>query len=53
MRRYQGGMSILGWLAVVLAIGGSAMLVVRLAPHYIDFETLVTVVEALSPIRAD
>jgi len=43
----QRGVSILGWLAILILIGSAAMLVVRLAPHYIDFETIVSIVNAL------
>ncbi len=47
MRRYQSGLSLLAWLFIVLAVGTIAMVTVRLAPHYIDFQTLVTIVEGL------
>lgn len=47
MRRYQSGLSVMAWLLVLMGIGAVAMLTVRLAPHYIDFQTLVTVVEGL------
>jgi len=46
-RQRQRGVSIIGWLAILLLIGSAAMLVVRLAPHYIDFETIVSIVNAL------
>jgi hypothetical protein len=46
-RQRQRGVSILGWLAILLLLGSVAMLVVRLGPHYIDFETIVSIVNAL------
>jgi hypothetical protein len=47
MSRYQGGLSTLGWLVVLMVIGVVAMLTVRLAPHYIDFQTIVSIVDGL------
>jgi len=46
-RQRQRGVSILGWLAILVLLGSVAMLVVRLGPHYIDFETIVSIVNAL------
>jgi hypothetical protein len=47
MRRHQRGVSILGWLVIIILVGAVAMLIVRLAPHYIDYQTLVSVIEGL------
>jgi len=39
----------LGWLLVLVMIGSVAMLAIRIIPHYIDFYTIVNLVEALPP----
>ena len=47
MRRHQTGLSILAWLVVLIIIGSIAVLTVRLAPHYIDYHTLISIIEGL------
>lgn len=46
-RGRQRGISILGWLLILVAIGATATLSLRIIPHYIDFYTIVNIVEAL------
>jgi predicted lipid carrier protein YhbT len=43
----QRGASFLGWLVIVAAIAGVAVLGLRLIPHYIDYRTILSVVDAL------
>ena len=45
--RRQRGMAMIQWLILVLIVGGTAMMAIRTVPHYIDFYTMVSVVEAL------
>ena len=45
--RRQRGMAMIQWLIVILIIGGTATMAIRTVPHYIDFYTMVSVVEAL------
>ncbi len=47
MRRQQTGLSILAWLVVLIVVGSIALLTVRLAPHYIDYRTLVSIIDGL------
>ena len=42
----QRGASFLGWLLIVVAVGSAAVLGLRLVPHYIDYQTIVSVVDA-------
>jgi len=46
-RRRQRGISILGWLVILVIIGSVASVAIRIIPHYIDFGTIVNLVEAL------
>jgi len=43
----QSGMSLVGWLLTIALVGGGATLALRLIPHYIDYHTLQSIVEAL------
>ena len=45
--RRQRGMAMIQWLILILIIGGAATMAIRTVPHYIDFYTMVSVVEAL------
>lgn len=45
--RRQRGMALVQWMVLVLIVGGTATLAIRTVPHYIDFYTMVSVVEAL------
>lgn len=45
--RGQRGMAMIQWLILVLVVGGTATMAIRTVPHYIDFYTMVSVVEAL------
>ena len=45
--RRQRGMAMIQWLILVLIVGGTAIVAIRTVPHYIDFYTMVSVVEAL------
>ncbi len=50
-RGKQAGLSLLGWLLVVLAIGSVATLGIRLIPHYIEYRAIISVVKALPAER--
>ena len=43
----QRGMALVQWMFLILIIGGIATAAIRTVPHYIDFYTMVSVVEAL------
>jgi Tfp pilus assembly protein PilE len=43
----QRGLTLIGWLLVIVVIGTAATLAVRLIPHYIEHRTLVSIVHAL------
>lgn len=45
--RRQRGMAMIQWILLVLIVGGTATVAIRTIPHYIDFYTMVSVVEAL------
>ena len=45
--RRQRGMAMIQWLILFLIVGGTATMAIRTVPHYIDFYTMVSVVEAL------
>ena len=47
----QRGASFLGWVLVVAAVAGVAVLGLRLIPHYIDYQTIISVVDALPADR--
>ncbi len=47
----QRGASFLAWLLVVAAVAGAAVLGLRLIPHYIDYRTILSVVDALPQDR--
>jgi hypothetical protein len=46
-RGRQRGISILGWLVILVGIGAVAMLSLRIVPHYIDYYTIEKIVQAL------
>lgn len=43
----QRGMGLVQWLILIALVGGLATMAIRTIPHYIDFYTMVSVVEAL------
>lgn len=43
----QRGMGLIQWLLLIALVGGTATMAIRTVPHYIDFYTMVSVVEAL------
>jgi len=43
----QRGMAMIQWMILILIVGGTATMAIRTVPHYIDFYTMVSVVEAL------
>jgi translation initiation factor RLI1 len=45
--RRQRGMAMIQWIILILIVGGTATVAIRTIPHYIDFYTMVSVVEAL------
>jgi hypothetical protein len=45
--RRQRGMAMIQWMLLVLIVGGTATVAIRTIPHYIDYYTMVSVVEAL------
>jgi hypothetical protein len=45
--RRQRGMAMIQWLVLILIVGGTATMAIRTVPHYIDFYTMVSVVDAL------
>ena len=47
MRATQRGMTLLGWIGTVLLVGSILTLGLRLLPHYIDYQTVMSIVEAL------
>lgn len=47
--RRQSGVSVVAMLLLVALIGGVGTLSVRLIPHYIDYGTIVSLVEELPP----
>lgn len=49
--RRQRGMAMIQWLVLILIVGGTATMAIRTVPHYIDFYTMVSVVEALPKDR--
>jgi Tfp pilus assembly protein PilE len=50
-RRTQHGLTLIGWLVIILVIGIIATLAVRLVPHYVENRTLVSIVNALPDDR--
>ena len=44
----QQGMTVLGWLMLISIVGGATTLGVRLVPHYMDFNTAVTLLDAMA-----
>ncbi len=46
-RQSQLGLSFVGWFLVLMAVGGIASVFVRMAPHYLEFRTIVSVMESL------
>jgi Tfp pilus assembly protein PilE len=49
--RAQRGLTLIGWMVVILLIGAAATLAVRIIPHYIEHRTLVSIVNALPAER--
>ena len=45
----QKGMSVLGWVIVVLVVGLGANLAVKTIPHYVDFYTMSELLTGLQP----
>ncbi len=45
--RRQRGMALAQLMILILIVGGTATVAIRTIPHYIDFYTMVSVVEAL------
>ena len=45
--RRQGGLSAIGGLVVLILVVGGITLTLKLAPHYIDFYTMQSVIEGL------
>ena len=43
----QRGMALVGWLVLIFAVGSTGTLAIRTIPHYIDYHTMISVVEAL------
>lgn len=48
-RRRQAGLSFFGWLIVLCFVGFAVSMGLKLAPHYIDHNAIVGVVEGVSP----
>lgn len=46
-RHRQRGIAMLKWMFVLLIVGGIVTMAIRTVPHYVDFYTMVSVVEAL------
>jgi Domain of unknown function (DUF4845) len=51
MRTNQRGASFLGWVFVVALVSMAALLAARLVPPYVDYRTIVTLIEALPADR--
>lgn len=47
-RKSQLGLSFIGWFLVLMAVGGTASICVRLIPHYLEFRTIVSVIESVN-----
>lgn len=48
MRSNQQGLAAPGWLALFFVVAAVIMFSLKTVPHYIDYQTIVTIVEALS-----
>ena len=46
-RKRQRGMTTLGWVGTILLVGAGITAGLRLLPHYIDYQTVTSIVEAL------
>ena len=46
-RKRQAGTSLVQWLVLIMIVGTIATMAIRTVPHYIDFYTMVSLVEAL------
>jgi hypothetical protein len=44
----QRGLTALGWLVLVLVVGGTTSIGVKLVPHYMDFNTAVRLLEGMT-----
>ena len=40
-------MALVGWLVLIFVVGSTGTLAIRTIPHYIDYHTMISVVEAL------
>ena len=47
-RQSQLGLTFVAWFLVLLIIGSIASVIVRMAPHYMQFRTIVSVIERVS-----
>ncbi len=50
-RRRQTGLTLVGWLMVILVIGSAATLAVRLIPHYVEYRSSVGSINGLPKDR--
>ncbi len=46
-RRKEAGLTVLGWLVVLLVVGAAASISVKVIPHYVDNQTIVSVLESM------
>jgi len=44
----QRGLTVFGWLMLIIIIGGSTTIGIRLVPHYMDFNNAVSLLEGMS-----
>ena len=47
MKSKQGGASFLSWIVIAAMVSALGLMAARLAPAYVDFRTICTVIEAL------
>ena len=50
-RRKQSGLTFIGWLLVLAVVASGVTLILKLGPHYIDFQTMKSVIEGLPANR--
>ncbi|MDK1023638.1 MAG: DUF4845 domain-containing protein [Gammaproteobacteria bacterium] len=48
LQKKQQGLSGLGWMLLILIVGGTATLGIRLIPHYVDFNTAAAILDGMS-----
>jgi len=46
-RQSQLGLTFVAWFLVLMAVGGVAAVFVRMIPHYLEFRTIVSVMQSL------